>query len=141
MKIAAIICEYNPMQNGHVYHLSKALKETQAERVVCIMSGNFTQRGEIAVADKYARAAWAVKNGADAVVELPPQYVLTTAKYFALGGVKIANLIKGDVVLSFGSECGDIEKVIAMRFGKSRRLTRKYFPLPTIYSPSNISNP
>ena len=111
MKIAAIICEYNPMQNGHVYHLSKALKETQAERVVCIMSGNFTQRGEIAVADKYARAAWAVKNGADAVVELPPQYVLTTAKYFALGGVKIANLIKGDVVLSFGSECGDIEKL------------------------------
>ena len=103
MKIAVIICEYNPLQKGHEYHVSRALKDTGADKVVCIMSGNFIQRGGLAIADKYTRATWAIKSGADMVVELPPQYVLTTAKYFALGGVKIANAIKGDVSLSFGS--------------------------------------
>lgn len=106
MKIAAVIAEYNPLQNGHLYHLSRAVKDAGADKVVCIMSGNFTQRGELAIADKYTRAEWAVKCGADTVVELPPQYVLTAAKYFALGGVKIANAIKGDITLSFGSEIG-----------------------------------
>ncbi|MDE7071307.1 MAG: nucleotidyltransferase family protein [Clostridia bacterium] len=108
MKIAVIICEYNPLQNGHVYHISRALKEC-GNSVICIMSGNFTQRGQLAIADKYKRAEWAIKSGADMVVELPPQYVLTTAKYFALGGVKIANKIKGEVTLTFGSELGDIK--------------------------------
>ncbi len=108
MKIAVIICEYNPLQNGHVYHISRALKEC-GNSVICIMSGNFTQRGQLAIADKYKRAEWAIKSGADMVVELPPQYVLTTAKYFALGGVKIANKIKGEVILTFGSEIGDIK--------------------------------
>ena len=109
MKIAVIICEYNPLQRGHVYHISRAVKDVGAEKVICIMSGNFTQRGELAVADKYTRATWAIKSGADMVIELPPQYVLTAAKYFALGGVKIANNISGNVTLSFGSEIGDLE--------------------------------
>ncbi|MDE5654906.1 MAG: nucleotidyltransferase family protein [Clostridia bacterium] len=108
MKIAVIICEYNPLQKGHVYHISRALKEC-ADSVICIMSGNFTQRGQLTIADKYKRAEWAIKSGADMVVELPPQYVLTTAKYFAIGGVKIADKIKGEVTLSFGSELGDIK--------------------------------
>ena len=118
MKIAVIICEYNPLQNGHLYHLSRAVKDTGADKVVCIMSGNFTQRGELAIADKYTRAEWAVKCGADMVVELPPQYVLTTAKYFALGGVKIANAIKGDVTLSFGSEIGQLEALKEVAYFK-----------------------
>lgn len=109
MKIAAIICEYNPLQRGHVYHISRALKDVGAQKIVCIMSGNFTQRGELAIADKYTRATWAIKGGADMVVELPPQHVLTAAKYFALGGVKVANAIKGDVTLSFGSESGNLQ--------------------------------
>ncbi|MDE6474124.1 MAG: nucleotidyltransferase family protein [Clostridia bacterium] len=109
MKIAVIICEYNPLQKGHVYHISRAVKDSGAKKVICIMSGNFTQRGELATADKYARATWAIKGGADMVVELPPQYVLTTAKYFALGGVNIADAIKGDVTLSFGSESGNLQ--------------------------------
>jgi predicted nucleotidyltransferase len=69
MKIAVIICEYNPLQNGHVYHISRALKEC-GNSVICIMSGNFTQRGQLAIADKYKRAEWAIKSGADMVVEL-----------------------------------------------------------------------
>lgn len=109
MKIAVVCCEYNPLQNGHVYHLSRSKQDIDADFVLCIMSGNFTQRGEYAIRDKYTRAVWAVKNGADAVVELPPQYVLSTAKYFAVGAVKIAKLLKGDVTLSFGSELGDID--------------------------------
>ena len=118
MKIAVIICEYNPLQKGHVHHLSCALKDTGADSVICIMSGNFTQRGELAIADKYARATWAAQNGVDMVVELPPQYVLTTAKYFALGGVKIANAIKGDVTLSFGSEIGDLQALQEIAYFK-----------------------
>lgn len=111
MKIAVIICEYNPLQKGHVYHIRKTVEDCACDKVVCIMSGNFVQRGEAAIADKYTRAQWAVKNGADLVVELPPQYALTTAKYFALGAIKIANAFKGEKILSFGSEEGDIEKL------------------------------
>ena len=104
MKIAVIICEYNPLQKGHVYHIRKTVEDCACDKVVCIMSGNFVQRGEAAIADKYTRAEWAVKNGADLVVELPPQYALTTAKYFALGAIKIANALDCEKVLSFGSE-------------------------------------
>lgn len=109
MKIALVICEYNPFQNGHAYHIEQTRQLTRCDKVICIMSGNVTQRGELAIANKYARAEWAIKCGADAVVELPPEYVLTTAKYFALGGVKIANSIKGEKYLSFGSECKDLK--------------------------------
>ena len=111
MKIAVVICEYNPLQNGHVYHLSCAKRDIGADLVLCVMSGNFTQRGECAIRDKYTRAVWAVKNGADAVVELPPQYALSTAKYFAIGAIKVAKLLNGDVTLSFGSELGDIDSL------------------------------
>ena len=108
MKIALVICEYNPFQNGHAYHIAETRQRTNCDKVVCIMSGNVTQRGELAVTDKYARAEWAIKSGADMVVELPPEYVLTTAKYFSIGGIKIANAIKGEKYLSFGSECKDL---------------------------------
>lgn len=109
MKIAVIICEYNPMQNGHCYHIAKTAEQTACDKTVCIMSGNFTQRGEAAVADKYTRATWAIKSGVDLVVELPPQYVLTSAEYFASGAIKIANTIRGDLCLSFGSESGNFD--------------------------------
>ncbi|MDE6758339.1 MAG: nucleotidyltransferase family protein [Clostridia bacterium] len=111
MKIALVICEYNPFQNGHAYHLAQTRSRAKCDKIVCIMSGNVTQRGELTIADKYTRAAWAILSGADMVVELPPQYVLTTAKYFALGGVKIANAIDGEKYLSFGSECEDFDLI------------------------------
>ena len=121
MKIAVIICEYNPLQKGHVYHIRKTVEDCACDKVVCIMSGNFVQRGEAAIADKYTRAEWAVKNGADLVVELPPQYALTTAKYFALGAIKIANALDCEKVLSFGSEEGNMEKLKkAVEFEESK---------------------
>lgn len=106
MKNAVVICEFNPLHIGHARLLAKA-RETGAENVICVMSGNVVQRGEPACLDKYARAWHAVLAGADAVVELPAEYTLSAAPMFALGGVKIANAVK-DAALVFGSECGDI---------------------------------
>lgn len=106
MKNAVIICEFNPLHAGHKRLLDFA-RSCGAENVICVMSGNAVQRGELACMDKYTRAGHAVLAGADAVIELPAEYTLSAAKQFALGGVKIANCIK-DATLVFGSECGDI---------------------------------
>ncbi len=107
MKNAVVICEFNPLHIGHAKLLAKA-RETGAENVICVMSGNAVQRGELACLDKYTRARHAVLAGADAVVELPAEYTLSAAPMFALGGVKIANNVR-DAVLVFGSECGDLD--------------------------------
>ena len=107
MKNAVIICEFNPLHNGHRRLLNRA-REAGAENVICVMSGNAVQRGELACLDKYSRARHAVLAGADAVIELPAEYTLSAARQFALGGVKIANLVK-DATLFFGSECGNVK--------------------------------
>ena len=106
MTNAVVICEFNPLHIGHAKLLAKA-RETGAENVICVMSGNAVQRGELACLDKYTRAKHALLAGADAVIELPAEYTLSAAPLFALGGVKTANNIR-DAVLVFGSECGDI---------------------------------
>ena len=87
-KTVAVICEYNPFHHGHRYQISH-LKE-KYDRVVGIMSGAFVQRGEVAVADKYRRAAAAVEGGMDLVVELPFPYCLSSGADFAMAGVRIA---------------------------------------------------
>ncbi len=108
IKICGIISEYNPLHKGHIYQIEKAKELTGADFVVCIMSGNFVQRGENAVFDKFSRAKSAIESGADAVVELPAIYALQSAEYFAFGGVQIADSI-GCTHLCFGSECGELE--------------------------------
>jgi len=95
------------MHKGHVHHIEEARKVSEADYVVCIMSGNFVQRGENAVFDKFARAEVALENGADAVVELPQIYALQSAEYFAYGGVQAADNL-GCTHLCFGSESGDL---------------------------------
>lgn len=107
MKVAGIIAEYNPFHNGHKYHLEKARECTDADYCVVIMSGNFTQRGECAVIDKYARAEMALACGADLVLELPVCYASASAPYFALGAVSILDSLGVVDELVFGSECGD----------------------------------
>lgn len=102
MKITGIIAEYNPFHSGHAYQLSKI----SADAVVAVMSGSFVQRGDVAVADKWTRAALAVKSGVDLVVELPAVFALSTAQKFALGAVSLLNDMGADE-LCFGSECGD----------------------------------
>ena len=84
-----IICEFNPLHNGHEY-LIKRSEELGATNVVCIMSGNFTQRGEFPITDKYSRAEMAIKGGADLVLELPFPWCGASAEYFASAAVSIA---------------------------------------------------
>ena len=108
MKTVGIICEYNPFHNGHEYLLKKAKNDGCA--VVAVMSGNYTQRGELAVTDKYTRAETAVKCGADLVLELPFPYAMSSAEFFARGGVSVLERIGADSIC-FGAECGDVEKL------------------------------
>lgn len=102
MKTAGIICEYNPFHNGHKYHIEKT-KEF-ADRIVCIMSGNFVQRGGIAMCDKFSRAKAAVASGADLVIELPAVFASRSAEFFAYGAVSILHSMGIIDCLSFGSE-------------------------------------
>ena len=108
MKLAAIICEFNPLHTGHKKLIDFA--KTQADKVVCIMSGNFTQRGLPACADKYARARHALLAGADLVVELPTVFATASAENFAFGSVAIAERLNADCLV-FGSECGDVSEL------------------------------
>ena len=94
MSRAAVICEFNPFHNGHKFLIEK-IKSDPHNDVVCIMSGNFVQRGDIAITDKYARAKAALHNGADIVVELPTVYAMSGAQTFAENGVRIAVAITG----------------------------------------------
>ena len=107
MKICTIICEYNPFHNGHLYQLTKAKTLSGADAIVCVMSGNFVQRGEAAILDKYTRAKHAIKAGADAVIELPTIFATSPAELFAKGGVKILSSIPAVSTLSFGAELDD----------------------------------
>lgn len=109
MKTTAIICEYNPFTYGHIKHLETARIETEADTIVCIMSGSFTQRGDAAILDKYQRAELAARLGADMVVELPLIYAISPADNFAYGALKTVSVLPSVEYLSFGSECGDVE--------------------------------
>ncbi len=108
MKITGIIAEYNPFHNGHAYQI-RAAGENGATHIVCAMSGNFTQRGDVAIMDKIARTRCALANGADLVLELPVAYALGNAGIFAKGGIETLLATGCLDALHFGSECGDTE--------------------------------
>lgn len=110
MKSVGIIAEYNPFHNGHKFHLEKSLEITGAEVSVAVISGNFTQRGEPAILDKWIRAEMAVRNGINLVVEMPVIFACNNAGYFARGGVEILENLGCDYI-SFGSESGNIEEL------------------------------
>lgn len=109
MKKIGVICEYNPFHNGHRKQLSY-MKEHGA--AICLMSGNYVQRGEPAILDKYVRASAAVACGADLVLELPVTYALRSAEGFAAGGVEIFDRIGCVDALCFGSESGNAESLV-----------------------------
>ena len=103
MKACGIVAEYNPLHTGHVYQMNKARQISQADCIIVVMSGNFVQRGEPAVIDKYARTKAALKAGADIVVELPVYYALSSAENFARGAVLTLNTMKATSIC-FGAE-------------------------------------
>ncbi len=108
MKVLGIIAEYNPFHNGHRYHLLESVRLAAPDYTVCVMSGDFTQRGEPAMADKWNRTAAAVNNGIDLVLELPFTFACNNAEYFAAGAIDILNRLGCVTHLSFGSEAGDL---------------------------------
>lgn len=124
--INAIICEFNPFHNGHKYLLEKAAEKTGAEATVCIMSGNFVQRGEGALWDKHTRAAAAVRGGADLVLQLPTAHSLSSATFFARSGVFIANALGVPTSLCFGSEAEDISPLFLLSQIEPERLAESF---------------
>ncbi len=108
MKITGIICEYNPFHNGHLYHMNQTRKNG-ATHIVAVMSGNYVQRGDIAVLDKFTRAKLAVRGGADLVIEIPSVYALSSAEFYARGAVSILDSLGCVDEISFGSEAGSVE--------------------------------
>ncbi len=162
MKICGIICEYNPFHNGHLYQLRKARELSQADALLCVMSGNFVQRGEAAIMDKYTRARHAIQAGADIVVELPTVFATSNAELFAKGAIKILSSIPSVSTLCFGAENAEktafllaarylnneplevSEKIKAeiangISYAKARaNAWAGFIPFDLLYSPNNI---
>ena len=108
MRVVGIIAEYNPLHNGHIYHLERAKALSEADFCVVVLSGNFVQRGEAACTDKFSRAAWALRAGADLVLELPSIYAVAPAERFAAGGVRTLHATGVVTDLAFGCEAPDL---------------------------------
>lgn len=107
-KVLGIVAEYNPFHNGHLYHLNESKKQAGADYSVCVMSGNFTQRGDTAIIDKWSRTEMALKNGIDLVIELPVVYSISSAENFAYGSMSVLDKLGIVDTVSFGSEVGDL---------------------------------
>lgn len=112
MKICAVICEYNPFHTGHLYQLGKV--PAGYDRIACVMSGNFVQRAEPAVADKYLRAETALLCGADIVVENPILYATANGEKFAEGAIKVISALKDVKGLIMSCECDDTSLIQAI---------------------------
>lgn len=107
-KVLGIIAEYNPFHNGHLYHINESKKAVNADYVVAIISGNFVQRGDTSLVDKWSKTEMAIKNGVDLVIELPLLYSISSAENFAEGGIKMLNSFNIVDYISFGSELCDV---------------------------------
>lgn len=106
-KVIGIIAEYNPFHNGHLYQIEEAKKRTGADCVIAIISGNFAQRGNTSLVNKWVKAQMALENGVDIVIELPTVYSISSAENFAEGAIKILDSLKVVDTLCFGTETDD----------------------------------
>ena len=109
--VAGIVAEYNPFHNGHKFHIEQTKKLTGADYIIAIMSGNYVQRGEPAIINKFIRAEMALENGIDLCIELPTCYATASAEYFAYGAVSILHKLNIVDYICFGSEVGDIKEL------------------------------
>ena len=107
--VLGIVSEYNPFHNGHILHLKKSLELTKADFTIAIISGNFVQRGEPSLIDKWSKTEMALRQGIDLVIELPTIYATSSAENFASGAIKILNSLGIIDYISFGSEIGQIK--------------------------------
>ena len=107
-KVLGIIAEYNPFHNGHLYHLAESKKKCEATYTIAVVGGNFTQRGEPSIFDKWTKTKIAIENGIDLVIELPLLYSISSAENFAEGAIRILDSLEIVDFLSFGAENADI---------------------------------
>lgn len=105
--VLGIIAEYNPFHNGHLYQIEEAKKQTGAQYVIAVISGNFTQRGDTSLCNKWVKTKMALENGVDLVIELPTVYSISSAENFAEGAIKILDSLKIVDTLCFGTETAD----------------------------------
>ena len=112
MNVVGIIAEYNPFHKGHAYQIQKAKKQCGAEFAVVVMNGDFVQRGEPAIFDKYTRTKEALWGGADLIFELPVRFGLSSAGDFAMGGILALNALPFVTHLCFGTETGDLTPLL-----------------------------
>lgn len=106
-RVLGIIAEYNPFHNGHLYQIEEAKKQTGADYVVAVISGNFTQRGNTSLVNKWIKTDMALQSGVDIVIELPTVYSISSAENFAEGAIKILDSLKIVDTLCFGTETAD----------------------------------
>ena len=106
--VLGIIAEYNPFHNGHLYHIEKSKRKTGAKYVIAVITGNFAQRGETSLVNKWVKAQMALQSGVDLVLELPTIYSISSAENFAEGAIKILDSLKIVDTISFGTETSDL---------------------------------
>lgn len=128
MKAVGIICEYNPFHNGHVYHINKIKELYKDYVIVLIMSGCFTERGEISLHNKWDKTKFALKAGVDIVIELPFVFASQSADTFSYGAIKILNEFNIEYLI-FGSECNDIELLKSVALNQNEINIKKYLDL------------
>lgn len=139
MNIVGIVTEYNPFHNGHKLHLEQTKMLTNADGVICVMSGNFVQRGLPSILDKWTRAQIAVLNGVDLVIELPTIFSVSSAEFFAQGAVDILDQTSVVNSICFGSEVGEIEiimkvaKILSCESDEFKALLRNHLSLGKSY--------
>ena len=132
IKVLGIVAEYNPFHKGHLYHLKKSVESVQPDFTIAVMSGNFTQRGEPSIVDKWARTKMALENGIHVVLELPTLYACQTAELFATGAINILHQTGLVTHITFGSEydsiqnLGTIAKILAEEPFEYRELLKSY---------------
>lgn len=138
MKSVGIICEYNPFHNGHLYHLNKVKEMFPDFTIILVMSGNFTERGDMSIINKWDKTDIALHYGVDLVIELPFVFASQSADIFARGSIQILNSLNVDYLV-FGSESNDINKLIEM--AKIQLDNKKYNSLVKDYMSEGINYP
>lgn len=111
MNVSGIIVEYNPLHNGHLYHINKTKELTNCDALICVMSGNFAQRGIPSSIDKWTKTKMALQNGVDLVIEIPAIYSVSSAEFFSFGSVSLLNSLGIVDNICFGSEHGNINDI------------------------------
>ena len=110
MQVTGIIAEYNPLHNGHIHHITKAREITNCDLLVCVMTGNYNQRGDLSIIDKFEKTKAALEHGVDLVVELPYAYTLQNAYVYGREAIRILKMLDVDNVV-FGSETGNMDEL------------------------------